>query len=280
MIMPSQASVGQLTQYTDGQYFYFQDTNVVKKLNLATATLVPTLDYKVYVGRDNLKFQYIHNADYESRIDPGASNIVDVYVLTNNYDTAFRQWIAGVSTTQPLPPGTDELYDLLSPNLNLIKSLSDEIIYHSVQYKTLFGQTAPAELQASFKVIKNSSEVLSDNDIKSRIITAINDYFSLGNWDFGDTFYFTEMATYVMTQMAPDISSFVIVPRLGGLSFGSLFEITSASNELFISTATVSDIDIITDITATGIKSIAGTAVTTNATSQVITSSTYGSTNG
>jgi hypothetical protein len=280
MIMPSQAGIGQLTQYNDGQYFYFQDTDVVKQLSLATATLTPTLDYKVYIGRDNLKFQYIHNADYESRIDPGASNIVDVYVLTQNYDTAYRQWIAGITTSQPLPPGTDELYDLLSPNLNLIKSLSDEIVYHSVKYKTLFGQTAPAELQASFKVIKNPSEVLSDNDIKSRIITAINDYFSLGNWDFGDTFYFTEMATYVMTQMAPDISSFVIVPRLGGLGFGSLFEITSASNELFISTATVSDIDIITDITATGIKSIAGTTVTTNATSQVITSSTYGSTNG
>ena len=168
----------------------------------------------------------------------------------------------------------------MSPNLNLIKSLSDEIVYHSVKYKTLFGQTAPAELQASFKVIKNTSEVLSDNDVKSRIVTAINDDFSLGNWDFGDTFYFTELSTYVMAQMAPDISSFVIVPRLGGLGFGSLFEITSASNELFISTATVGDIDIITDITATEIKSIAGTTVNTNVTTQVITSSTYGSTNG
>ena len=280
LVLPSQIYLDTLSQYTDGQYFYFQDTDVVKQLNLNTARLIPSLDYKVYVGRDDLKFQYKHNADYESRIDPGASNIVDVYVLTQNYDTAYRQWLAGTKKTQPLPPGTDELYDLLSPKLNLIKSLSDEIVYHSVKYKKLFGQTAPAELQASFKVIKNTSEVLSDNDVKSRIITAINDYFSLGNWDFGDTFYFTEMATYVMTKMAPDISSFVIVPRLGGLGFGSLFEITSASNELFISTATVSDIDIITDITATEIKSIAGTTVTTNATSQVITSSTYGSTNG
>lgn len=280
-LVATDSAIGALTNYTDGQYFYITSTGIVKKLNLTSATLVPTADYKVYVGRDNLKFQYVHNADYESRIDPGASNIVDVYVLTQTYDTDFRRWVSGALASQPLPAGSDELFDTLNPNLSLIKSLSDEIIYHPVAYKQLFGQTAAPELQASFKVIKNASEVLSDNDIKSRIITAINDYFSLGNWDFGDTFYFTELATYVMTQLAPDLSSFVIVPRLSGLGFGSLFEVTSASNELFISTATVADIDIITDITATGIKSIAGTTTTsTTAGSQIISSSTYGSLNG
>jgi len=279
--LSSELFVGQLSNYVDGQYFYFADINTVKKLNLASSALIPTLDYKVYVGRSDFKFQYIHNADYESRVDPGASNIIDIYVLTKNYDTQFRQYVAGALATPPLPPGSDEIFDTLSPTLNQIKSLSDEIIYHPVQYKTLFGQASAPELQASFKVIKNAYQVLSDNDIKSRIITAVNQYFVLDNWDFGDTFYFSELSTYVMTQLAPDIASFVIVPRQGGLGFGSLFEITSATNELFISTATVNDIEIISDITASNIKSVSGTTANSGTlANQNITSSTYGSTNG
>jgi len=270
-----------LTSYTDGQYFYYPDSDTTFKLHLATATLNPTLDYKVFVGRDNLKFQYIHNADYESRVDPGASNIVDIYVLTQNYDTQFRQWVAGAIQTEPLPPGTDELYDLLSPNLNLIKSISDDIVYHPVTYVQLFGQTAASELQASFQVIINPEQVVSANDVKSRIITAINEFFSVNNWDFGDTFYFTELSTYVMNKLSPDITMFIIVPRQGTSNFGSLFEITCNGDQLFISTATVNDIEIVTGITATGIKAIPTQAtMSTTASSQIILSTAYGSLNG
>ena len=39
--------------------------------------------------------------------------------------------------------------------LNPQKSLSDQIIYHPVKYKILFGTNADEELQATFKVVKN-----------------------------------------------------------------------------------------------------------------------------
>jgi hypothetical protein len=275
-ILPTKPSSFLITD--DGKYFYFVDIDTVFKFTWSTSTLSATLDYKLHLGRANLKFQYNHSANAESRIDSGASNIIDVYILTRSYDTNFRQWLAGASIVRPLPPGSNELGDTLSTSLNLIKSISDEIVYHPVSYKILFGASASNDLQASFKVIKNSNVVVSDNDIKSRVITAINQFFALENWDFGDTFYFTELATYVVTQLSPDISSFVIVPRQGGLSFGSLFEITADSTQLFISSATVADIDIITGITASSIKAIAGTTAATPTTvQQVITSSTYGS---
>lgn len=275
IILPTEPN--NFSGYADGQYFYFVDTNVVKRYSIKNPLAV-SLQYKVYQGRDLLKFQYTHSADYESRVDAGASNIIDTYVLTKNYDTNFRQWLSGATSIKPLPPGSDELYDVMAPALNLIKSVSDEIVYHPVSYKILFGATASLELQASFKIVKNASRVISDNDIKARAITAINQFFALENWDFGDTFYFTELSTYVVNQLAPDVSSFVIVPRQGGLGFGSLFEIRSASDQIFINGATVDDIEIISGITASVIKSIAGTNVASSSTTQQnITSSSYGS---
>jgi len=281
IIAATQASVqSALISYKDGQYFYFVDTGVVKRLTLATATLTPTLDYKVYTGRAGLKFQYTHSADYNSRIDPSPSNIIDVYVLTKNYDTQFRQWLNGANIPEPLPPSSDELYNLLNPNLSLIKSISDEIIYHPVSYKILFGASADLDVQATFKVTKSSSSTASDNDIKSRIVTAINVFFALGNWDFGDTFYFTELSTYVMNQLTPDITNFVIVPTQGDQYFGSLFEIKCPSNSIFINGSTVDNVTIITGITSSNIKSVTGSALTTVGANQNVTSSTYGSLNG
>ena len=267
--------------YADKQYFYFIDTGVVYQLNANTGRLAVSLDYKVFLGRDGLKFQYTHSADYESRVDPGASNIIDIFVLTKGYDTQFRQWLSGANIDKPLPPSSDELYNTIAPSLNLIKSISDEVVYHPASYKVLFGQTATSEVQASFKITKNTNQVVSDNDIKARAIAAINEFFALENWDFGDTFYFTELSTYVMTQLAPDITNFVIVPRQTGLNFGSLLEIKSNNDQLFVNGATVNDIEIISGITASAIKSVSNTSlVSTTSSQQNITSSTYGATNG
>jgi len=261
---------------TPGNYYYFPANNTVKKADEG-GLLVPTLDYKVYSGRNKLKFQYIHNANYDSRIDPSSSNIIDVYILTKSYDAEFRQWISGVISEKPLPPGTDELYNLVAPSLNAIKSISDEIIYHPVTYKILFGDTAEPEVQAIFKITKTPGRVISDNDVKSQVIESINTFFSLDNWDFGDTFFFTELATYVMNAVAPNISNFVIVPRHDSLNFGGLFEIHSLSNQILINGATVNDIEVISGLTATNIKS--SNVLTTNNTTdrQTISSSSYGS---
>lgn len=260
----------------DGKYYYFTDTNTVEK-GISQGDLEVSMDYKVYTGRSNLKFQYKHTARYDSRIDPGASNIIDVYILTKSYDTAFRQWVSGVITVKPLPPGSDELYNMVAPSLNLIKSISDEVIYHSVNYKILFGENAAPELQATFKITKTSGQVISDNDIKSQVILAINEFFSLDNWEFGDTFFFTELSTYVTNQVAPNISNFLIVPKHNSINFGGLYEIKSSMDEILINGATVNDIEVISGITATNIKSSKLTIESNTTNRQFITSSAYGS---
>jgi hypothetical protein len=251
----SEASVN-LNNYANGQCFYFLDKQIVKKFNKDKGGILEaTLDYQVYQGRDSLRFQYIHNADYEARIDPGITNIIDLFVLTRQYDTNFRQWIAGSMEEEPLPPSTDTLSNLLSSELNKIKSVSDEVIYHPVKYKVLFGSKASLDVQASFKVIKNPEVVISDNDVKTRVITAISEFFELENWEFGDNFYFSELAAYVMKELSPNIVNFIIVPRKDNLKFGSLFEIRSEKDQIFINGATVNDIEIISAITASKINS-------------------------
>lgn len=239
----------------DGQCFYFLDTRVVKKFNKTKGVLEATLDYKVYPGRDDIKFQYIHNADYEARIDPGLTNIIDLYALTKQYDINFRQWLNGSLAEEPLPLGTADLSNILSPDLNRIKAISDEIIYHPAKYKILFGKKAKLDVQATFKIIKNKESVVSDNDVRTRVLSAINEFFALENWDFGENFYFSELSAYVMKQLAPDIVNFVIVPNKNDLAFGSLFEIRAEKDQIFVNGATIDDIEVIQTLTPTAIRS-------------------------
>lgn len=252
-----------INDYANGQHFYFEEEKILYKLNPVGPSWEPSLDYKVFAGRPNLRFQYIHNANYESRIDPGLTNLIDVYVLTKGYDKSFREWLTTATTSEPLPPSSDFLYNLLSPELNKIKSISDEVIYHPARYKVLFGDTATMDVRATFKVVKNTEIVISDNDVKSQVLSAINEFFNIDYWDFGDNFYFTELSAYVMNKLAPNIVNFIIVPKQSNLTFGSLFEIQAKPDQIFISGATVDNIEIIDTITASKIKS-SGSIITTS----------------
>jgi len=98
--------------------------------------------------------------------------------------------------------------------------------------------------QAKFRVVKLNNQ-LSDNEIKTRILLAINEYFNVTNWEFGETFYFTELSSYIHQQLGSAIGTIVIVPRISTGTFGNLFQVKADPNELFLSVATVDDIEII-----------------------------------
>jgi len=261
--------------YTDGQLFYFYDNteNVVKSYNATTNTLSTTTDYYARKGRSSIDFQYKHHAGQETRIDPSVSNIVDIYLLERTYDNLFRIWLQD-GGAKPTPSTSDQLRINYSGVLNPLKSLSDQIVYHPVKYKILFGTGADENLQATFKVVKNSTTNVTDAVIKTRVIAAVNEFFALDNWDFGDTFYFTELAAYIHNELAPDLLTVVIVPNQSGQGFGSLFQINSAADEIFISGATVDDVAIISALGANQLTA-SGTVVTS--TSTATTNTTTGS---
>ena len=260
-----------LTEFDDGDIVYnvVNDTFEVVKRD---QDFIPIFNYRAYKGRSKLKFQYVHATGQNRRIDPSSTNIIDTYILTRQYDTEFRKFLAGGTAQMPLPPSSDILFQSYSSSINKIKSISDEIIYHPVKYKTLFGKTSDTEMQATFKIVKNPDQVISDSEIKSRVISSINKYFALDNWDFGETFYFSELTAFIIKNQSPFILSIVIVPKSPLKSFGSLFEIKAESDEIFISSATVNDVEIISANTADRLRTQGALSISSQSTRQGIQS--------
>ena len=232
----------------DTEYlYYFTSTDAVKSV-VGANEFEYEPDYVAYPGRTNLSFRYQHNSGEDRRIDPSKSNIIDVFMLTSEYDSSYRNWLLTGAGLEPKAPSSQSLENNYSNVLEPIKSVSDEIVYQPVKYKVLFGTSADINLRAKFKVVQSPTSTVSVNDIKSRVLDAINKFFALENWDFGQSFYFSELTTYVMNMLTPDITNFVIVPTVN--NFGSLYEVACQTNEIFISGAQATDIDIIDAITA------------------------------
>lgn len=206
-------------------------------------------DYLAYKGRQDLNFQYLHNANNNRRLDPAVSNLIDCYIMVRSYDEQYRNYISDTtgSVTKPVNLDTVNLNNNYS-NLFNFKMISDELILNAGVYKPLFGSKAHASLQANFYVVKNQNTTISDNELKSRIISNINQYFALENWDFGDTFYFSELSAYIHGKLPGLLNSIVLAPMDDNSVFGSLYEIRCQPNEIFISAATVDNIKVQTGV--------------------------------
>ena len=202
-------------------------------------------------SRSSLYFQYKHNASSRNRIDPTPINIIDLYILTSSYATSYLTWLHDLSGTvvQPSLPTSTEL-EAQYKSLNNYKTVSDTIVYNPARFKPLFGAKADPSLQAKFQVVINPSSGLSANEIATQIISAMNTYFDPSNWSFGDTFYFSELAAYLHSTLAPNLSSIIIVPSNNSLVFGNYFQINSDPWEIITSAATVNDIEVVTAVTA------------------------------
>ena len=250
------------SQYINGQVFYATTEQLFYELVVALIngviqrTLVPRTDFISRVGRQGLYFQYRHNSPLTNIIDPGITNIIDLYVVTTEYYNAYQNYIKDTTGTvpEPLPPTISELSTAYG-GLDDYKMISDNLVLNSVIFKPLFGAKAAPELQAIIKVVPAPNTTASNSEIKSQVIANINSYFSIDKWDFGDSFFFSELAAYLHQQLGSIISSVVIVPVNPLKTFGDLYEIRSAPNQIFVSAATVADVQVISALTQSEIRS-------------------------
>jgi len=243
------APLDKLSLYTAGTIFYAYTED--KFYETSGTALTQVTNYIARNGRQDIMFQYTHNAPNNRRIDPSPNNLIDLYLLTADYSTEYSAYITDTSNTvtEPVKPTGSEL-SVSFGSIESYKTISDSLIYNAATFKPLFGAKADSALRATFKVVKNPAVTISDNEIKSRVISAINSYFDIANWDFGETFYFSELSAYLHSQLVPDVSSIIIVPTATSNSFGDLYQINAEANEIFVSAATVSDVQIISAITA------------------------------
>ena len=266
-----------------GKYIYRTDLKVFKKiaavapygLTILTNDTDGTLKLSAFIGRsgfttpkintatntidssteEDIFFQWKHYAPTDQRVDPSVTNLIDIFILTKTYYDKVLSWKANNKTIEefPAPPTNTEL-SISFNNLNNYKSISDQIIYRPVKFKLLFGAGAPAELQASFKVIKTLGTDTTDNEIKSQVVEAINRFFLLNNWDMGESFYFTELAAFIHQSYPTIISSVALVPANSESNFGNLFQVKAEVDELFLPVAKVNNIEVVKGFTEQNLK--------------------------
>ena len=253
------------SEWSPGQVFYTYNDDAFYLLSVSITgarTLVEQTGWIAQSGRQQLYFQYRHNSPLTNRIDPGTTNIIDLYVVTLSYYTAYQNWIRDTTGTviQPDTPTIDELSTAYQ-GLQDYKMISDNIVLNSVNFKPLFGAKAAQQLKATIKVIKAQNSTASTSEIKSSVVTEMNSYFSIDKWNFGDTFYFSELAAYLHRQLGTIISSVVLVPLDTQKSFGDLYEIRSQPNEIFVNAADITNIDVIDALTSTNLRTAPGSGV-------------------
>ena len=224
-----------------------------KKLSYYGYTDVST-QYTVRTGaRTGVNFHWKHYAPDDNRIDPSRTNLIDMYVLTTNYYDAVNIWIKnGASGDFPKPPTSVELQDMFKDVENKMV-ISDSAIWHSAEFLKLFGQSAEEDYRADLKIVKLQNSTLSNDEIRQKVVELTRTYFDVQNWDFGETFYFTELSTYIQVSMATDVAAVVIVPQNPNSKFGELFEIPCRPDQLFISTATVDNVQIVSSLAKSNI---------------------------
>jgi hypothetical protein len=250
--VPSATAQSTINTYKNADVIYVINANVFLKYQAQApqAWLDVSTEYKARTGRNSINYCWQHYASRERRIDPAVQNVIDMYVLTSSYDTNMRNWITKgrPQDPEPMPPYPEDLRQTFQ-EFNKYKMMTDQMIWHPVKYKLLFGDQAMPELKCIFKVIKISGSSITDSEIKSRVIQAVDTYFDIANWSFGQSFYFTELVAFIHQQMATLVSTVVIVPTNGTSQFGDLFEISCAPDELFLSAARVTDVQVVANLT-------------------------------
>jgi hypothetical protein len=228
---------------------FYQTVEVIGSLPPVLNVVDVSNQYLVTTGRSAINFQYRHNSSNTTRIDPATTNIIDLYVVTAAYYSSYQNWLRDTTGTVPFPPEPtiNELQQSYG-DLDSYKMISDSVILNSVTFKPLFGQKAAPALRGTLKIIKSPATTVSDSQIRSSVLTALNSYFTLDKWDFGDTFYFSELTAYLHLELGGLISSVVLVSSNPNESFGDLYEVRCGPSEIFVNGATSDDVIVVASL--------------------------------
>lgn len=241
------------------------DTNIPDGLTVGDPR-VPSLQsrpdpllFRVAVGRPNLAWTWEHRVPTDVTVDPALANVVEVFVLTRSYHRDILAWKAAGADPARMPsaPKPFELEGMFSELVKL-RAVADRIVWRPVRFLPLFGNGAAPEYRAVFRVVPTPGTDLAPGEIRSRVVTVIEEFFDPDEWQPGERFYFSELAALVHARLAGDISSIALVPLSASSVFGDLYEIKMADDELPLSVATVDDVEIIDSNTPVNLRIVRG----------------------
>lgn len=229
-------------------------TNEIKTLwALDTENIGDEQRYKRHNGRFPLNFAWMHTTPRFHLIDPTASNIMDMFIITRGYFSATRRWLENKTTVKAIAPTPLELrtsYATLLDNA----MISDTVILHPGVFKVMFGPRSAPELRTIFKVIRPVSSSLTDNEVKVKIVERVRNFFAIDDWEFGETFFATELFASVHADLGPEIDSIVLVPTHAQNQFGDMFQVHAKEDEMFMPDINTSDIEIVQSYTSVNIR--------------------------
>lgn len=204
-------------------------------------------------GRENLNFMWMHRTPRYHLIDPAPSNIIDTFLISRGYYTSLRQWLSGALDKEPEAPTPFTLrsdYNYMLEN----KMISDTVILHPGVIKPIIGRLSHPTLQAMIKVIRSQSRTVSSNQLKTKIVDLVYEFFDINKWEFGETFYFSELSAFIHSRLPVEVDSIVLVPVYNAHVFGDLYQVIAKEDEIIQPNITVDDIQIIESINPRSIK--------------------------
>lgn len=209
--------------------------------------------WKRHLGRDKINFAWMHYSPRYHLVDPSPTNIVDIFLITRGYFISYKRWLE-----DPLAVKPDELTPLSLRNdyarLLTAKMASDTVILHPGKFKPIIGDKSVPSLQARLKVIRAANSTMTDNQIKNQIVATVRNFFDVATFEFGETFYFTELASAIHMDLSTEISSVVMVPLMSTSQFGDLLQVFAREDEIIYPDIGVEDIDIVSGFTPTNLR--------------------------
>lgn len=195
-------------------------------------------------GVEGINFLWMHRTPRYHLIDPAASNIIDMFVMSRGYYASIRRWLSGFVSTPPEPPTPFQLRNDYGYLLES-KMISDTVVLHPGKVKIIIGEKARDELRATIKIIRSTNREMTSNQIKAAVVDAVNEFFDINRWEFGETFYFTELSSYIHSKMPSSIDSVVLVPKFDRNVFGDLYQVFAKEDEIIQPSMSVNDVEIV-----------------------------------
>lgn len=195
-------------------------------------------------GVEGVNFLWLHRTPRYHLIDPAPSNIIDMFIIPRGYYSSLKLWLNGRIDDKPEAPSSFQLRSDYSDLLDN-KMISDTVILHPGNIRVIIGEHASDELKAKIKVIRSANKNLTNNQIKTIIVDAVNEFFDINVWEFGETFYFSELSAFIHTRLPVELDAVVLVPTYPQNVFGDLYQVYAKEDEIIQPSISVNDIEIV-----------------------------------